>query len=197
MGPQAWFAPGPPAGSGTAQMIVPAACFTSPGLDINVTQPQGQVLPGQHRPSGPSSAQPGTALQSHAPHCSITCQPGSALACEGPTVEVTATAVPVTKQVLLSGLENAGNSCYLNAIVQQLFMLPDVRLGLIALGRGAREDHALSRVLGALMQELQAGNARTFRPEAFWSVVQVCCPDTLLGVGCLCQNSSLICLSSS
>ncbi|KAK9838464.1 hypothetical protein WJX81_000965 [Elliptochloris bilobata] len=68
------------------------------------------------------------------------------------------------------GLKNAGATCYMNAVFQQLFMQPSIR----ALVLGAREvppterENSVFHQLQTMFGALALSNQDHFRPEGFW-----------------------------
>ncbi|GJP59781.1 hypothetical protein CLOP_g15145 [Closterium sp. NIES-67] len=69
-----------------------------------------------------------------------------------------------------SGLKNAGATCYMNSVFQQLFMQPQVRRTLLAFPETPESDRPLSVIyqVQAIFGYLLAGCADYFVPEGFW-----------------------------
>ncbi|CAI5519892.1 unnamed protein product [Closterium sp. Naga37s-1] len=69
-----------------------------------------------------------------------------------------------------SGLKNAGATCYMNSVFQQLFMQPQVRRALLAFPETPESDRPLSVIyqVQAIFSYLLAGCADYFVPEGFW-----------------------------
>ncbi|CAI7784594.1 unnamed protein product, partial [Closterium sp. NIES-53] len=69
-----------------------------------------------------------------------------------------------------SGLKNAGATCYMNSVFQQLFMQPQVRRALLAFPETPESDRPLSVIyqVQAIFSYLLAGCPDYFVPEGFW-----------------------------
>ncbi|CAI5988732.1 unnamed protein product [Closterium sp. NIES-65] len=69
-----------------------------------------------------------------------------------------------------AGLKNAGATCYMNSVFQQLFMQPQVRRALLAFPETPESDRPLSVIyqVQAIFSYLLAGCPDYFVPEGFW-----------------------------
>ncbi|CAI5476794.1 unnamed protein product [Closterium sp. Yama58-4] len=69
-----------------------------------------------------------------------------------------------------AGLKNAGATCYMNSVFQQLFMQPQVRQALLAFPETPESDRPLSVIyqVQVIFSYLLAGCPDYFVPEGFW-----------------------------
>ncbi|CAI7896819.1 unnamed protein product, partial [Closterium sp. NIES-53] len=69
-----------------------------------------------------------------------------------------------------AGLKNAGATCYMNSVFQQLFMQPQVRRALLAFSETPESDRPLSVIyqVQVIFSYLLAGCPDYFVPEGFW-----------------------------
>lgn len=65
------------------------------------------------------------------------------------------------------GLKNAGATCYMNSVIQQLYMIPPIRNGILAIeGTGTDVDDDMS---GDEKQENEVRQPHKLTPHSPWS----------------------------
>jgi ubiquitin C-terminal hydrolase len=65
------------------------------------------------------------------------------------------------------GLVNLGATCYMNSLLQQLYMMPAMRAGVLSLGRLEKDADSLLYQLQLIFAHLQESERSSYKPEGF------------------------------